>query len=424
VAGELVTTLTNFHQTKYRDILNSDVPRASKFSMVVWNRARKIDLGGTSLNTTWAHQTAEGVGFGAMTEGGDYPAAGYDSAENPTLSMTHLAASVMWSGHALAAGNKTRYDGERLIRKKARALTEQVKKYVARMFMWDGTDILCQAGTVSGTTNGYFTIKSGGCPIHFFEPGQVVTFRDAASSGTEQLTNASTGGGRIVAIDPDLGRVYIADMTGGAADDYIAWANCYDATLPNGIRNLIDSGGTVMGINRANAAGAFLRSIEIDHASAAMNHSTVDELRDRVLDQAGLRGEKYATSWVGNRKMRRWATQATVGQNRFADLDLTLGIAQVHVNDKDGRKLFIEDEYIIDGELYAICPEKFVRGAPEGAEGGAEPVMNGQSPLFQATASSGVGYSDSQLQYVVWRGNLGIDEGRCHGKTTSIAAPV
>ena len=423
MAGELLSTLANFHQTKYRDILNSDVPRASKAALMLFNKARKIELGGTSLNTTWAHQTAEGVGFGALTEGGDYPSAGYDSAENPTLGMTHFAGSVRWSGHAIAAGNKTRYDGERLIRKKAKALTSQVKKYIARMFMWDGTDILCQAGAVSGTTNGYFTIKSGGCPIHFFEPGQVVTFRNAASSGSEQLTNASSGGGRVVAIDPDLGRVYLADITGGAADDYIAWANCYDASIPNGLRNLVDSGGTsVMGVDRTAAAGAFLRSIEIDHNSAGMSSTLVDELRDRIMDQAHLRGGKGNTSWVGNRKMRRWAAQATIGQNRFADLDLTLGVASVNVNDKDGKKSFVEDEYLIDGELFAVTWSKFVCGTPEGERGG-RPVMNGSSPLFQATASSGDGYADAQMQYVTWRGNLGIDEGRCHGKATNIAAP-
>jgi len=168
MAGELTSTLTNFYQTHYRNILNSDVPRASRVAMKLFNLARKIDLGGTSLNTTWAHQTAEGVGFGALTEGGDYPAAGYDDAENPTLSMTHFASSVMWSGHAIAAGNRSRYDGQRLIRRKTKALTSQLKKYIARMFMWDGTDILCQVGAVSGTTNGYFTIKSGGCPIGNF----------------------------------------------------------------------------------------------------------------------------------------------------------------------------------------------------------------------------------------------------------------
>lgn len=422
MAGELLSTLTNFHQTKYRDILNTDVPRASKAAMLLFNRSKKIELGGTSLNVTWAHQTAEGVGFGPVTEAGDYPAAGYDSAENPTLSMTHFSTSVRWSGHAIAAGNQTRYDGQRLIRKKSRALTNQMKKYIARLFMWDGTDILCQALAVSGTTNGYFTIKSGGCPIHFFEPGQVVTFRDAASSGTEQLTNSATGAGRVTGVDPDLGRVYLADMTGGAADDYIAWGNCYDATMPNGMRALVDSGGTVQGIDRSTAAGAFWRCIEIDHSSAGMTSTLVDELRDRIMDQAFLRNGKYMTTWLGNRKMRRWATQATIGQNRFADLDLTLGVAGVNINDKDGRKKFVEDDYLIDGELYAVTWDAFCLGTPEGEQGG-KPVMNGNSPLFQATAASGSGYADAQLQYLVWRGNIGIDDARCQGKTTSIAAP-
>jgi len=251
----------------------------------------------------------------------------------------------------------------------------------------------------------------------------VLTVRDAASSGTEQLTNAATGAGRIVAIDPDLGRVYVADWSGGSDDDYVSWANCYDKTMPNGIRNLIDSGGTsVMGIDRTAAAGAFLRCIEIDHASAGMTSTLVDELRDRIQDQADLRGN-YRTDWLGNRKMRRWATQTTRGQVRFADAEATsVGMSKVSVNDKDGRKEFVVDEYIIDGELYAVTWAKFCMGVPEGGRG-AQPVMNGNSPLFQATAASGDGYSDSQIQYASWKGNIGIDQGRCQGKTTSIAAP-
>lgn len=421
MAGETTTTLANFYQTKYRDVMNSDVPKASKTSMMIFSKARKIELGGTSLNTTWAHQTAEGIGFGTLTEGGDYPTAGYDSAQNPTLAMAHFAASVKWSGHALAAGSSTRYDGKKLIKKKLTALTEATKRYLARMFMWDSTSILCQAGTVSGTTNGYFTIKSGGCPIHFFEPGQVVTFRDASSGGTEQLTNAATGGGRVVGIDPQLGRVYLADISGGAGDDYIAWSGVYDTTVVNGIRTLIDSAGTVQGINRATATNSFFRCIEFTDTDA-LGPSKIDELRDVVMDQAELRVGDYTTTWAGNRKTRRWAALSTIGQNRFADLDLSLGVPSVKINDKDGAKAFLEDPYFIDAELYAVCWDKLVIGYPENEAGGA-PVMNGDSPLFQATAASGDGYADSQISYWTWRGNIGIDDARCQGKRTGFLSP-
>lgn len=431
MAGDTLSTLTGFYQTKYRDVLNTDVPRASKVSMMLFNRARRIDLGGTSLNATWAHQTAEGIGFATGSEGGDFPAAGYDSAQNPTLAMCRFFASVRWSGSALKAGTQTRFDGKKLIKKKLTALTEAQKRYLARMMMWNGSAILCQAGsTISATALGYFTIASGGCPVHFFEPGQVLTFRDATSSGTEQLTNAATGGGRVIGIDPNFQsggatqpRVYCQDLTGAAAGNYIALAGVYDTTVVNGIRNLVDSTGTVQGIDRSLAVNSFFRCTEFDGTGFAMGPSRVDQLRDAVLDVAELRTGDYATTWAGNRKTRRWAALSTIGQVRFPSIDeMVVGTRSIKVNDKDGEKAFLDDPYFIDAELYAICWDKFVIGYPEGEEGGS-PIMNGDSPVFQALASTGDGYSDSYLSYSQWSGNVGLDDARCQGKDTGFTSP-
>lgn len=427
MAGDLLSTLTNFHQTHYRDVANSDVPRASDAATMLFTKAKRISLGGTSLATTWEHELGEGVGSSVISEAGDYPAAGYDSAINPTLPAVTLAFSVRWSYHALNAGKSTRYDNKSLIKKKGMALTDQAKKTLARYFMWNGNDILGQTAAASGTTNGYFTLASGACPIHFFEVGQVVNFYDGATSGSSVLTNAATGGGRIVAIDPDLGRIYIADATGltGGGGDYIAWQGHYDLGVPNGLRTLVDSGDTVQGITRSAAAGAVWRCIEIDRGSASLTSSDWDELRDRVMDQAYLRDGNYTTTVIGNRKMRRWLIDVAKGQVRFASLaDIGIGASKVALQGTNGEKAMLEDEYIIDGELYAVTWDKFVLGTPEGTDdNGMQPVMNGSSPLFQATASSGDGYSDSQLQYLRWCGNLGIDGARCMGKMVNLAAP-
>jgi hypothetical protein len=49
--------------------------------------------------------------------------------------------------------------------------------------------------------------------------------------------------------------------------------------------------------------------------------------------------------------------------------------------------------------------------------------MNGDSPVFQATASTGNGYSDSYLSYSQWSGNIGLDDARCQGKDTGFQSP-
>ena len=424
MAGDLLTTLTNFHQTHYRDVANSDVPNCSDAAKMIFSRAKRISLGGTSLATTWEHETGEGVGSNVIGEAGDYPAAGFDSAINPTLTAVTLAFSVRWSYSALNAGKSTRYDKKTLIKKKAKALTSQAKKQIARYLMWDGNDILGQIGAVSGTSLGYFTIASGGVPIHFFEVGQTVTIRDGATGGAEQLTGAA-GSGRIAAIDPDLGRVYLTDVTGAAANDYIAWAGHYDNSVPNGIRTLVDKDDTVQGITRSGALGAVWRCIEIDRGSASLTSSDWDELRDRIMDQAYLRDGDYMTTCIGNRKMRRWLIDVAKGQVRFASLaDIGIGAKKVNLQGTNGEKAMLEDEYLLDGELYALTWDKFVLGTPEGTDdNGMQPVMNGSSALFQANAASGDGHGDSQLQYLRWCGNLGIDGARCMGKMTNIAAP-
>ena len=425
MAGDLLTTLSNFHQTHYRDVANSDVPTASDAANMIFTKAKRISLGGTSLATTWEHETAEGVGSNVIAEAGDYPAAGFDSAINPTLTAPTMAFSVRWSYGALNAGKMTRYDKKGLITKKTKALASQAKKTIARYLMWNGDDILGTVGAASGTTGGYITIASGGAPIHFFEPGQVLTIRDAASGGTEQLTAASTGGGRITGIDPDLGRIYLSDVTGAAAADHIAWSGHYDKTVPNGIRTLVDSADTVMGITRTAAAGAVWRCIEIDRASASLTSSDWDELRDRIMDQAHLRVGNYTTTVLGNRKMRRWLIDVAKGQVRFASLaGIGIGSEKVNLQGTNGEKVMLEDEYLLDGELYALTWDKFVLGTPEGTDdNGMQPVMNGSSALFQANAASGDGHSDSQLQYLRWCGNFGIDEARCMGKMVGLAAP-
>lgn len=428
MAGDLLTTATNFHQTHYRDVANSDVPRASDAAQMIFTKAKRIPLGGTSLATQWEHELGEGVGTAVGSEGGDYPAAGYDSAINPTLTATTLFFSVRWSYGLINAGSSTRYDKKKIIKKKGMALTSQAKKMIARYFMWNGNDILGQTAAASGTTNGYFTLASGACPIHFFEVGQTLNFYDGATGGSSVLTNAATGGGRITGIDPDLGRVYIADATGltGGGGDYITWANHYDKTVPNGIRTLVDSGDTVQGITRSGATGAVWRCIEIDRGSASLTASDWDELRDRVMDQAYLRDGDYTTTVLGNRKMRRWLIDVARGQVRFASLaGIGIGASKVNLQGTNGEKAMLEDEYLIDGELYAITWDKFVLGTPEGTDdNGMQPVMNGSSAFFQATAASGDGYSDSQLQYLRWCGNLGIDSARCMGKMVNIAAPA
>lgn len=428
MAGDLTTTLTELHKTFYRDFMQEDVPKCSALAeRIMKNKAE--ELGGASRNATWSIRNATGVGFGTLSQGGNYPAAGFMSAINPVVACVDFAATVQWSGHALSMGSskdKT-FLTKKLIRMELDDLRSKVKKYIARMLMWDGTDVLGQTATASGTTGGYFTLASGAAPIHFFEAGDTLTLRTAASGGTEKLTNAATGAGRILQVNEGLGRIYLTDATGLTAGggDYIAWANIYGNTVIQGLRLMIDSTGTVNGLSRATAANAALSCREIDLSNAPIGTSDFDRIRDVVWESGSLRETSYNLIWCGNAKTRRQLTASTIGQVRFGDIsDLQVGAPAVKVGDTKGTKEFVVDQYLIDGEVYCFDTKNIRPIYPEGMAGGYLKENGNGGYIFQANATSGVGHSDSELSYHIWRGNFLIDNCRHAGKLIGWTALV
>lgn len=419
MAGDTRTSATEFFKQVYSQYMGDDQQNASPLWGMVEKVAKKEEVGGRNLDAQWVHQQYEGVGMSALSEGGDYPTAASDLAINPSLGLAHWAFAVDFTGHLEAQGSdrEAGWAGD-WKKKKAKALRNRHRSLLARFAMHDGTANWGTVATVSGTTNGFITVS--GVPIHFFYPGETLTIRDLTTGGSEQLTGGA-GSGLIVDVDYENERVYLADVTGAAAADTIALDGFYDQTVPNGIKNIIDSGGTIQGVNRSTVGNFMYRATE-QTTTSALSPSDVDALRDAVEDLATTRGLKYKSTWIGNRKMRRWATLATIGQNRFADLDLTLGVPKVKIGDRHGTRDFITDQYIVDGELYVACFEDWIQAYPKKMKGGY-PVMNGSSVLWPATAASGTGYADRRIMYWACRTNLGARCFRTQAKRTGIVSP-
>jgi len=419
MAGDLVSTIQELRKQVYDDHLQEDVPKASPASQMFLTKARKFDLGGLGLNAKMAIRNATGVGFSTLTEGAAYPTAGFQSAVTPVVTCAHFAATVRWSGHVEAMGTSKEASFQRgtVIKQNLMDLKEEIKKYIARMIMWDGTSILGTTAAASGTTGGYITLASGSAPIHFFEAGQYLTLRTASSGGTEKLTNAATGAGRILQVRTDTSppQIVLTDATGATAGggDYVAWLNVYDTTVISGLREWVKNTGTFMGLDRATGANAALRSFLYDSGGAALQPTDADHLRDTINDFQGLRGE-YSTTWLGSRRTRRSLTATTLGQVRFNKLSTQeVGTNSMTVNDKDGPKDFMADQYCLDTELFAIDPTKVCYGAPEGMEGARMVEHNGSS-VFLGLATTI--HADFKLSYATWRGNFGMDECRAAGK--------
>ncbi len=107
-------------------------------------------------------------------------------------------------------------------------------------------------------------------------------------------------------------------------------------------------------------------------------------------------------------------TNTTIGQTRFSGLaKQEMGTPEMTVNDKDGVKTVITDQYCIDTELFVIDPSKVCYGSPEGMEGARMVEHNGSS-VFLGLATTI--HADFKLSYATWRGNFGMDECRAAGK--------
>lgn len=425
MANNTTTSLANFAQIHYRQHYGNDVPKAmGAVASNIKSKSAKETAGGKNLDATWMQKSYQGVGAGALTQNGDFPQPLQMGALNYTLALTAAAYAVGISDDAEVAMGQGPGFGW-LKKKYAKEIYADLVDYAAsirgRFLMNDGTPIFATVSAVSGGALGYVTISSGS--IRMFRKGEVVGIYDATSAGTNQLTGAGTPG-LIVDIDEQNNRLYLTDVTGAAANDYVALSGFYNATVPNGLRNLVGSNtGTVQGVLRTTAGNFLAQPNVINFASVSLGATTMDQIRDLVEDVSSDREGKRKSRWAVTRTTRRWAQLATTGQVRFAaPTNLSLGTPSVDVNDVNGATTLDEDKYLRDGEVFVYDASKFVQIAPQDGMDGY-PVMNGDSLYFQSTAASGAGYSASKVWYWVDRWNLGCDDFRKQGYGYGLLSP-
>lgn len=419
MAGDAVSLIAALRKSVFDKEATEDVIKGDEAMQVIISKARKIDLGGISLNATLAIRNASGFTPATLSEAGAFPTPGFQSGVSPTLTISHFAGAVGWSGHVLAMGKSQlmSFQTRDAIKQNLFDLKEGIKKLLLRMVAWNGTAIWGTTAAASGTTGGYITLASGSAPINFFEAGWTLTLRTATSGGAEKLTNAATGAGRILQVDDAVSppRIILTDATGATAGggDYVAVAGLYDTTVIDGLLNLVKNTGTVMGLDRTTGANAAMKAYLKDMGGAPLGRTDPDFLRDTVNDRASLR-YGYASTWLCNRRTRRSMTAASEGMVRFTAPDaISQGTPEMQVNDKDGTKAVKISTYVPDAYLFAVDPSKFVYGSPEGMEGPQMIENPGGSPVFMVPGTSN--WTDGYRSFVTLRCALGMEEFRASG---------
>lgn len=416
-APDTTTTLANFFKQKFSNFMGRDLAKASDFAMSIESEGVEETCGGTGLDVKFANKYADGVGSAALDEGSTFPESRVSKAFQYTLGLAHMAFTVRFTGHAEAMGSSTEMGWIKgVLKEKSDEIRSSAKRTWARWLLHTGNSYLGQITAIEASgANKYITVD--GAPIHYYEPQQILTIRDLSTGGSEQLTGS--GDGTVVDVDYVNGRVVLAHTQGAAVGDYVAWTGYYDKTVPNGLQKIVAATGTIQGVTRTSVGYYSSQAVVISNGSAPMEWDTPDVLRDTVQNIAASRGS-YRAKWVFNREMRQEAANATVGQNRFSNLNLKMGVTSMKVEDQNGEKEFIEEENLPFGSMWAVCLSEFVRAYPEGMKGGYAKRVGGEI-ILPVYNSSGAMIDASQMIWII-RGNIGCRNFRCQGVTNNIVA--
>lgn len=419
---DTVATLQEFFKQNYSNYLGDDLPSESDFAKMIANEGGEETCGGLGLDVMWTHKTGDGVGSGALTEGGAFPEATSSSAVNLKAALTHRAYTVNWTGHAEAMG-----DGEKMAwiegiaTEKGQEIRDRATMEEARFALHTGSAILGQVTAVQAGglgANKYIVVD--GASIHFYQKGQKLTGRDLSTGGTEQFTSLSgTSGVLVVDVDYANGYVYVSNNSGIAVGDYIAWDGYYDATVPNGLQNLVSATGTIHNVNRATVGNSFAQATSYAY-DASVTSLTPDILRDLIKNVARPRGS-YKHIYALHPTVRQWFSTACVGMNRFADMQFKVGVRSVKVATEAGDQTWTEDSLLPTGKFWVVDPGKFARAYPKGMKGGYAKRV-GNSTILPVYDTGGALRDKSQMVWIV-RDQRICRDFRPQGVGTGLTAP-
>lgn len=406
--------LSNFDlalKTFFYDETISDIPNRVPFFKTVKGRMNERPTGGRSLTATWHVETASNLGWGPLTEAGDFATPRKGTQKNYSLSPAHLNCGFEFSGHLESAGKRKDMN---FFYELGEKFSNDTKKTVTRLLgilvMLDGTANL---GTVLSIAGNVVTMDTGA--IANILLSMRLTFRDLASGGTEQLTSAQPASGTVTDVDEPNNKFTVTDIAGATAGDVIAIYEFYGSTLANALRNIVSDTGTYMGQNRATAGNKFAVSY-VKSDTGAIGDAMLIETAHKVMQFS--REEDPTSDWlaVTDFQTTRWYYLSKMDQVRYTagEKKIVGGYDGVAISTGGGGTFVLgADPRAWPGEVAFLRPSDWFMLRPtSGLSSGW--VENGNGGyLFQKPGSAAGGvYADAKQGWWVERYNLGNDRPR------------
>lgn len=409
--GDLMADVDLGLKTDFHDVFVKQIYTRSHCLQKIKKHGKRRTLGGRSGQAVWAVDAVQAMGMSIHDEAGDFGTPRPDRQKNYSIQGVRKNFIIEISGDVIAYAKKTdaSYLGN-FLKRKMKGILSAAQWYYAGAVMANGDSQIAQIAS-GGVSGNVLTLDDPG--VRWLRKGDYVTIRPATSSGAEQLTGGD-GSGEIVDIDRNAGTITLANAAGAAPADYVYREGTYDTstggkTTVNGLRNLIDTTGTVQGVNRATAGNGFAKAFVLDNGAAALTENDFMELNDEIEDHS-FSGDPKGVEFITDSPSVRTLFAVIDDRHRFTSNDtMDVGFGKLRIHTTHGPRELHADPMCYPGDVYRLDWSQFIMFEPQGEEGGVWFDKHGSS-LLPLNAASGQGYADGYQAVRVCRMNIGLDE--------------
>ncbi|MGB1225566.1 MAG: SU10 major capsid protein, partial [Mycobacterium sp.] len=412
--GDTVTSMNAGLKTDDLQLKMIDsIYHGSQVSVMFKERGGTRFVGGKGLTAYWPVDSEQGMGMGGLSEGGVHALGhpDYQKTYSQTLAEYSFSMEVTRRAVATAAKRGASYLGDLVARKLQKVINNQQYLMGTRVFQ-DSTGVL---GQINGAPAGNVITCDPGV-TRWVRRGMRLTFRDTATSGTEQLTNPSDGttdGGRVVDVDRENETITLSDATGAADNDYIAIADMYDNTEIEGLQFIVsqDTSRNFQGLSRSTAGHSFTKAWRVDGGGDALTVKEIMQARNRV--------PQYSPTGKSENVVICASFDTTVDLNELIDDKLRyhdaakkdIGFETMQIHTTAGPTDVVPDRFMEDLNLYFIDPSVFGWLWPQGQEGGKWFDEDGN--ILKAKTDTAGRRADTLQAFRDLRTNLYCDEPQC-----------